>query len=48
MDKVLEIDETILKTVDLSWTTGFNALIIKEVNTKQLIKKHVGVGAIKV
>ncbi len=48
MDKVLEIGETIMKTFVLSWPTSFNAPIIKEVKTKQLMKKHVGVGAIRV
>ena len=48
MDKVQEIGETIMKTFVLSWPTSFNAPIIKEVKTKQLMKKHVGVGAIRV
>ena len=42
MDRVLEIGEPIMKTFDLSWPTGFNALIIKEVKTMQLMKKHIG------
>ena len=37
-----------MKTFELSWPTGFNAPISKEVKTMQLMKKHVGVGAIKV
>ena len=48
VDRALEIGETTRKTFELSWPTGFNAPISKEVNTMQLMKKHVGVGAIKV
>ena len=36
------------ENIELSWPTGFNAPISKEVKTMQLMKKHVGVGAIKV
>ena len=42
MDRVLEIGEPIVKTFDLSWPTGFNAPIIKEIKTRQLMKKHIG------
>ena len=48
MDKVLEIVETIMKKCLLSCPTSFNAPIIKEVKTKQLMKKHVGGGAMQV
>ena len=48
VDRALEIGETTMKRFELSWPTGFNAPISKEVNTMQLMKKHVGVGAIKV
>ena len=48
VDRALEIGETTMKTFELSWPTGFNAPISKEVKTMQLMKKHVGVGAIKV
>ena len=48
VDRALEIGETTRKTFELSWPTGFNAPISKEVKTMQLMKKHVGVGAIKV
>ena len=46
VDRALEIGETTMKTFELSWPTGFNAPISKK--TMQLMKKHVGVGAIKV
>ena len=48
VDRALEIGETTMKTFELSWPTGFNAPISTEVKTMQLMKKHVGVGAIKV
>ena len=44
MEKVIDIGETIMKTFDLYWQIRFNAPIIKEVKTQQLMKKHVGVG----
>ena len=47
VDRALEIGETTMKTFELSWPTGFNAPISKEVKTMQLMKKHVGVSAIK-
>ena len=47
MDQTLEIGEMVMKTFVLSWPTGFNAPISKEVNTMQLMKKHVDVGATK-
>ena len=37
-----------MKTLDLSKPTGFNAPIVKEVKTTQLMKKHFGVGAMNV
>ena len=37
-----------MKTFELYWPTGFNAPTSKEVNTMQLMTKHVCVGAIKV
>ena len=48
VDRALEICDTTMKTFELSWPTGSNAPISKEVKTMQLMKKHVGVGAIKV
>ena len=48
IDRTLEIGETIMKTFELYWSTGFNAAISKGVKTMQLMKKHVGVGAMKV
>ena len=48
VDRALENGETTMKTFELYWPIGFNAAISKEVKTMQLMKKHVGVGAMKV
>ena len=38
VDRALEIGETTMKTFELSWPTGFNAPISKEVKTKPLAR----------
>ena len=47
-DRVINIDKTIMKTFGLYWPTGCNVAISEEVNTKQLMKKHVGGGTMEV
>ena len=47
-DRVINIDKTIMKTFELYWATGLNVAISEEVNTKQLMKKHVGGVAMEV
>ena len=48
VDRALESVETTMETFELYWPTGLNAAISKKVKTLQLMKKHVGVGAMKV
>ena len=48
VNKTLAIGETIMKTFELYWPTGFKGPISKAVKMMQLMKKHVGAGAMKV